>query len=86
VATSKELWEENEKMRLLRRVVDLTAAILTQTRISQTDAEMLIQATRNKVLHLFPGKESVYDLIYKPRFERMLRDLVFREMGPISEN
>jgi len=30
--------------------------------------------TKNAALVLFPGKESVYDLIYMPRFRRIIEE------------
>jgi len=67
------LRDENRKMRFLRLMVDATAARLRQGDLSTIEALTLISETKKAVLHLFPDKESVYDLIYKPRFERILK-------------
>ncbi|UCE04841.1 MAG: hypothetical protein JSW07_14610 [bacterium] len=70
----KELAEEQSKMRILRAIVDLTAAILRQGNLTTPEAIELIRATKKGVLQLFPDREEAYDLIYRPRFERIIRE------------
>ena len=86
MATEEELRDEERRMQLLRIIVDLTALVLVRGRISRAEALNLVRATRKKVLQLFPDKEEVYDLIYKPRFERLLREFVRREILTPSKN
>ena len=73
MATPEEIREENRRMRILRIIVDLTTVILMQGDITRQEALDLIQSTKKKILQLFPDKEATYNLIYKPRFERLLR-------------
>ncbi len=48
--------------------------------ISQNDgmpieeAGELIASARRAALKMFPGKELAYDLIYRPRFQRLLTE------------
>lgn len=70
----QQLAEEQSKMRILKAIVDLTAAILRQANLTTPEAIELIKATKKGVLHLFPGKEEAYDLIYRPRFERIIQE------------
>ena len=86
MATPEEIREENRRMRILRIIVDLTTVILMQGDITRQEALDLIQSTKKKILQLFPDKEATYNLIYKPRFERLLRQFVWREMSTLSEN
>lgn len=72
------LAEEEQKMRRLRVVVDLAAAVLQQGNLSITEAVALIRAVKKQVLYLFPDKEATFDLIYKPRFERLVKELLER--------
>lgn len=74
MATRSERAEEQRKMRYLRTVVDLTAAILHQGNLSLPEALDLVEATKAHVLHYFPDKGAVYDLIYTPRFERIINE------------
>lgn len=38
------------------------------------EASELIASARQAALNMFPGKELAYDLIYRPRFQRLLRE------------
>lgn len=71
---SVELREEHRKMRYLRMIIDLTSAILRQGNLSIPEAIQLVNATKKSVLQLFPDKEDVYNLIYRPRFERIIKE------------
>ncbi|HHN64248.1 MAG TPA: hypothetical protein ENK09_02655 [Nitrospirae bacterium] len=66
--------EENRKMKRLRFLVDLTEAILMQAPLTVQEALQLMDNTKRAVLELFPDKEEVYDLIYTPRFKRILAE------------
>jgi hypothetical protein len=70
----KEIEEENRKMHYLKVIVDFTFARLHQENLSILESIQLIHSTRQAVLNLFPEKESTYDLIYKPRFNRILEE------------
>jgi hypothetical protein len=61
-------------MRHLRFIVDFTFARLHQETLSILESIQLMHATKQAVLSLFPGKESTYGLIYKPRFNRILEE------------
>ena len=69
-----ELEEEQRKIKYLRIMVDLTAAILRQGNLSIPEAIRLLKATKKSVLQLFPDKEETYNLIYQPRFERIIKE------------
>ena len=66
--------EENQKMRYLRFLVDLTVSLLYQDNTSIVEAIELMKDTKKRVLTLFPDKENTYDLIYKPRFARIIME------------
>ncbi|MDZ7263472.1 MAG: hypothetical protein ONB16_02725 [candidate division KSB1 bacterium] len=74
IISSQALAEEEQKMKQLRAIVDLTAAVLRQGNLSLIEAIAMIRGAKKQVLHLFPDKEEAFDLIYKPRFERILRE------------
>lgn len=74
MVTREEIEEENKKIRHLRFVIDLTTNIIMQTDIPLSEAHRLIEGTKRLAITLFPGKEGVYDLIYKPRFRRLLSE------------
>jgi hypothetical protein len=48
--------------------------VLGQTDMPVEEAAELVAATRQYALRLFPDKEWTYDLIYQPRFQRLLAE------------
>lgn len=65
--------QEEEKMMALRGIVD-TAALLIQTgRLSKEQAERLVENVKDRVLELFPGKQDLFELIYRARFNRLAK-------------
>jgi hypothetical protein len=68
------LKEEEKRMRRLRLIVNLTEAVLIQSNLSLPESMQLMESTKKAALALFPDKEFVYDLVYTPRFRRMLAE------------
>jgi hypothetical protein len=65
--------EENRRLRRLRLIVDLTLSRLYQDpELSHLEALELIERCRDAALALFPGKETAFEMIYRPRFERVV--------------
>jgi len=74
MATEEEIREEARKVRRLQIVVDLVMNCLWQEDLPIEEASEMVAATREFALNLFPDKGSTYDLIYKPRFQRLLTE------------
>lgn len=72
--TREEIEEEDRRVRQLRTVVHLALSVIAQTDMKLADAEEMVSAVRGAALRLFPGKESAFDLIYLPRFRRLLAE------------
>lgn len=70
----KDLELENKKIRQLRLMVDLTVATLQTSELSIVEMVTLINNAKKFALYLFPDKEQTFDLIYKPRFERIIKE------------
>ena len=69
------LQEEEKKLRMLRFIVDLNQAVLMQQAdLTLRDAFEILKNTRQAALNLFPDKEEVFELIYTPRFRRIIRE------------
>ncbi|HEY7462685.1 MAG TPA: hypothetical protein VIC59_12545 [Gemmatimonadota bacterium] len=67
------LADEERRLKIVRFLVDLTLARLQQDEdLSHLDALALVERTRDVILTLFPNKERAYEMIYRPRFERVL--------------
>jgi hypothetical protein len=76
--------EEERKMRRLRLLVDFTRAVLLQADLSLSESLDWMVRTRKAAIQLFPGKESVYDLIYTPRFLRIIHTRFHTPVGPLT--
>jgi len=74
VVTREEIEEEDRRVRQLRTVVHLALSVIAQTEMELAAAEEMVAAVRGAALRLFPGKELVFDLIYLPRFRRLLAE------------
>lgn len=70
--TEAEIREENRKVRRLQIVVDLVSNVIRQSEMPIEEALEMVASTRRYALRLFPDKEFTYDLIYQPRFRRLL--------------
>lgn len=71
---SANLQEEEKRMRRLRFVADLSLAVLMQADLTLREAFTVVQDARKAALALFPGKGDVFDLVYRPRFLRIIRE------------
>ncbi|MBZ5542195.1 MAG: hypothetical protein LAO07_00770 [Acidobacteriia bacterium] len=72
--TEAEILEENRKVRRLQIVVDLVSNVIRQSDLPIEEALEMVASTRRFALQLFPDKESTYDLIYRPRLQRILSE------------
>jgi hypothetical protein len=64
--------EENRRIRELRRTVDLALFLIRTAPMTRRRAENVAASVRAKALDLFPDKGDAFDLIYQPRFNRVL--------------
>jgi len=72
--TTAELHEENRRLRRLQLLVSLVMSVISQSNLPVEEAAELVASVRRAALKLFPGKEQAFDLIYKPRFQRLLAE------------
>ena len=66
------LEEENRKIRRLKMMVNLGMAVIRQERLSLSEAEEIVEAIRRSALRMFPGKEKTWEIVYAPRFHRII--------------
>lgn len=69
-----ERQEEEKRIRHLRRLVDFTLALIAQSAIPLEEAQKLINGVRKQAYYLFPDKKDTFELIYTPRFRRLLAE------------
>ena len=69
-----EVKEEDGRMRRLRRLVDFSMSFIAQSTLSLDEAGRVVQGVRRQAATLFPGKEETFDLLYAPRFRRLIAE------------
>jgi hypothetical protein len=72
--TEAEIKDENKRIRHLRRLVDFSLALIAQSPMSPDEAQRIVQAVRQQAMRLFPGKEETFELLYTPRFRRLIAE------------
>ena len=74
MATPEELADEAVRARKVRQIVDIATSLLLQSKMTHQDAMALVRGVRAWILELFPDGEETYELIYAPRFTRLIRE------------
>ena len=70
-----EIEDENKRLRRLNIMMSMVMQVISeQSDLSIEEASELVASSRRAALNLFPGKELAYDLIYKPRLQRLMRE------------
>jgi hypothetical protein len=70
-----EIDEESRKVRRLRIVVNLSLSLIAQGDLPYNEAQDLAASARRLAESLFPGKGDVYDLLYRPKFRRLINEV-----------
>ena len=56
-------------------MMDMVISVLSQdASLTIDEASSMIADSRRAALAMFPDKELAYDLIYKPRLQRLMRE------------
>lgn len=73
--TPEEAKAEAKLLRRLQMMMNMVMGVIAQDNtLSYDEAAAMIADARNAALAMFPGKELAYDLIWKPRFQRLMRE------------
>ena len=72
--TEQEILEENQKVRRLQLMISLVMGTISHGDLPVEDASELVASAKRAALALFPDKELAYDLIYKPRLQRLMME------------
>jgi hypothetical protein len=68
----------SDEARLIRRMqmmMNLVMQTIAQdSSLSIDEASQMVADARTAALSMFPGKELAYDLIWRPRFQRLMRE------------
>jgi hypothetical protein len=70
--------ERADEQRLIRRMqmmMNMVMQVIAQdATLTIDDASQMIADSRKAALAMFPGKELAYDLIWRPRFQRLMQE------------
>ena len=70
----EEITEENRRIRRLRFLVDFWLQLIMQADLSRDEAFEAVELVKSYACGLFPGKEETFELIYRPRFMRIIEE------------
>ena len=73
--TNAEIDEESRRIRRLRIVVNLSLSLIAQGNLPYEEAQELANAAGRLAEQLFPGTSHVFDLVYRPKFRRMVNEV-----------
>ena len=74
-SNSAEVEEENRKLRRLQIMMSMVMSVLSQDpNLSVEEASELCASSKRAALAMFPDKELAYDLIYRPRLQRLMNE------------
>ncbi len=67
--------DEARRLRRLQIMMDLVMQVMAQdAHMTVDEASQMAADARRAALALFPGKELAFDLIYRPRLQRLMRE------------
>ena len=71
--SEKEL--EARNIRRLQLMISMVMSVIGQdSNLTVEEASELVAGAKRAALAMFPDKELAYDLIYKPRLQRLIRE------------
>jgi len=66
---------EARKIRRLQLMISMVSSVISQDpNLTLEEASELAAGAKRAALAMFPDKELAYDLLYKPRLQRLLRE------------
>jgi hypothetical protein len=73
--SAEERAQEDKLIRRLQLMMNLVMQTIAQdSSLTIDEAAQMIGDSRKAALAMFPGKELAYDLIWRPRFQRLMRE------------
>ena len=75
VQSAQEKMEEQRKIRRLQMMMDMVMSVISQDGSLTVDqAAEMVADSKKAALAMFPDKELAYNIIYKPRLQRLMRE------------
>jgi hypothetical protein len=73
--SESEREEEQRKIRRLQLMMSMVMSVISQdSSLTLEEASELAAGAKRAALAMFPDKELAYDLLYKPRVQRVMRE------------
>jgi len=67
--------DENRKIRRLQIMMNMVMSVISQdTDLTIEEASELVANSKRAALAMFPDKEFAYDILYKPRLQRLMNE------------
>ncbi len=73
--TDQEKLDEQRKIRRLQMMMNMVTSVISQDEnLTVDEAAQMVADSKKAALAMFPDKELAYNLIYKPRLQRLMRE------------
>jgi hypothetical protein len=74
-AHANEVQQEAQKIRRLQIMISMVMSVISQDpNLTVEEASELAASAKRAALAMFPDKEFAYDILYKPRLQRLMRE------------
>ena len=74
-SAAAEAEDERRRLRRLQILISMVMSVIAQDpAMTVEEAAEMVANARHAALAMFPGKELAFDLIYRPRLERLMRE------------
>lgn len=74
-ARTNEVQQEAAKIRRLQIMISMVMSVIGQDpNLTIEEASELVAGAKRAALAMFPDKEFAYDILYKPRLQRLMRE------------
>lgn len=72
---TNEVQQEAQKIRRLQVMISMVMSVISQDpNLTIEEASELVAGTKRAALAMFPDKEFAYDILYKPRLQRLMKE------------
>lgn len=72
---ANEVQQEAQKIRRLQIMISMVMSVIGQDpNLTVEEASELAAGAKRAALAMFPDKEFAYDILYKPRLQRLMRE------------
>ena len=74
-SSAGEAEQERRKLRRLQVMISMVMSVISQDpNLTIEEASELAAGAKNAALAMFPDKELAYDILYKPRLQRLMNE------------